>query len=183
MDISLSMTNSPRLVASKLIRLLKDKKHQLVLAESCTAGLAAATIAGVPGASSVLVGSSVVYQVPTKKQWLGISDQHFNDFDVVSGETSQAMAGGILKGTSWATIAAAITGHLGPEAPLELDGIAWATVAFRSAEHRPQQFTQKLNLDQSRVAALEPSELRLHRQAEASRQFISIIVDALQKSP
>ncbi|MEP3480427.1 MAG: CinA family protein [Fuerstiella sp.] len=182
MDTSLSTTDSAVLTASNLIRLLKDNKHQLVLAESCTAGLAASMIAGVPGASSVLVGSSVVYQVPTKKQWLGMSEKHFNDFDVVSGETSQAMASGILKRTSWATIAAAITGHLGPEAPPDLDGIAWASVKFRSSEHRPQQITQKLVLDQSSLPKLEPSKLRLHRQVEASRQLISLIVNALQKS-
>lgn len=168
--------------AADLVRKLKLNGHQLVLAESCTAGLVASTLAGIPGASSVLVGSCVVYQIATKQQWLGIPDKHFSDFDVVSAETSQAMAIGILDKTPWATVAAGITGHLGPDAPKDLDGVAWATVARKRENGRLKQTTQKLILDQSSCPELDPPQLRLQRQAEACRQLIAMITEALTGS-
>lgn len=169
-------------LAAALVQSLKQREHQLVLAESCTAGMAAATLAGIPGASSVLVGSAVVYQVPTKQHWLGIPAKHFEEFDVVSGETSLAMAEGILTKTPWATVAAAITGHLGPDAPIELDGVAWATVVVKLDDGQLTERTQKLRLDQDDVDALNPQQLRLQRQSEAAQQLIGLIINVLHDS-
>ena len=165
--------------AADVMKLLNRCNHQLVLAESCTAGLVASTLAGIPGASSVLIGSSVVYQVAAKQHWLGLTDTHFNTFDVVSAETSLAMATGALEKTPWATVAAAITGHLGPNAPVALDGvaldgIAWATVLVPQENETITESTQKLILDREDRPS-EPADLRRTRQIEAANQLIQLI--------
>lgn len=166
-------------VSTQLIQRLLSTGQQLVLAESCTAGLVASSLAGVPSASSVFVGSAVVYQERTKQQWLEIAPSHFEEFDVVSSETSQAMASQILQQTPWATVSASITGHLGPNAPAELDGIAWATVIVKSG-HAPQAVrTQKLVLDQHASEKLTPLQVRHQRQQEAAKQLIELVGQVL----
>ena len=105
--------------------LLKERGKILVTAESCTAGLISATLARVPGVSSNLAGGFVVYQEASKIEWLGISELLIREHDVVSAEVARAMADSALRKTPHATIAIGITGHLGPDAPKDLDGVAW----------------------------------------------------------
>lgn len=102
-------------VARELALILERRNLRLVLAESCTAGLAAAQLARVPGISRYLCGSAVVYQEATKTAWLGVPAEYFQPGGpgVVSGETAAAMADGVLERTPPADLAVAITGHLG----------------------------------------------------------------------
>lgn len=111
--------------------LLKELGHILVTAESCTAGLISATLARVPGVSNNLAGGFVVYQEASKFEWLGIPESVIRDHDVVSAEVARAMAESALKKTPHATVAIGITGHLGPDAPKDLDGVAWLGYARR----------------------------------------------------
>lgn len=99
-----------------VVESLKRKGLRLVLAESCTGGLAAGTLAQIPGVSEVLCGSFVVYQTAVKSHWLGISPQLLDDPAVgpVSRVVTEQLAIAALRLTPPATIAAAITGHLGP---------------------------------------------------------------------
>ena len=102
---------------------LRERAHTLVLAESCTGGLAAAALVGVSGASDLLAGSFVTYQTVSKAAWLGVSTETLGRFGPVSGEVAAAMAAGAAVRTPGATIAAAITGHLGPDAPPGMNGL------------------------------------------------------------
>ena len=117
--------------AAELVSLLANRKLQIVLAESCTAGLAAATLGRIAGISQWLVGSAVVYQLKTKEAWLGVSAESLLDPGPVSQLVSEQMARGALMETPHATVAASVTGHLGPDAPPGEDGTAWATFAMR----------------------------------------------------
>jgi nicotinamide mononucleotide (NMN) deamidase PncC len=56
-------------LANALFQVLELSGDGLVLAESCTAGLIAATLARVPGMSRRLAGSFVVYQIDSKVRW------------------------------------------------------------------------------------------------------------------
>ena len=120
--------------AFELVRLLTDSGQNSVFAESCTAGVLSATMGRVPGVSGVMAGSAVVYQVMTKHTWLGVSEKLLRDPGPVSRTVSERMAEGGLAETPQATIAASVTGHLGPAAPPHLDGIAWSTVAIRKKD-------------------------------------------------
>ena len=112
------------------IQQLLDCNHQqLVLAESCTAGLAASRLGGVPGISRNFCGSSVVYQEGTKQDWLDISESLLESEGAVSEPVARQMALNSLQQTGTATLATSITGHLGPGAPAELDGQVFVGVA------------------------------------------------------
>lgn len=115
---------------------LKAQQVRIVFAESCTAGLISATLARVPGISKHLCGSSVVYRNETKTAWLGVSAKDLENERIgpVSEVVAEAMAVGVLRMTPEADIAASVTGHLGPDAPSDLDGVVIVGVAVRHPE-------------------------------------------------
>lgn len=129
-------------VAAGVARLLLKGDSSLVLAESCTAGLAAASLAGTPGISARLAGSFVVYQIDSKREWLGIPASFFaRSPDGVSEEIAVVMASRALVLTPHARFAAAITGRLGPSDSPREDGTAWIAVAERHKRVKTQRVT------------------------------------------
>ena len=123
--------------AQELAQQLEQGKRRIVFAESCTAGLVSATLAQVPGISQWHCGSAVVYREATKTAWLAIPPAMIEQHGVVSEEIAQLMAAGVLQFTPEAEISAAITGHLGPDAPPELDGLAHIATAIRNGKAAP----------------------------------------------
>ena len=117
--------------AGAVLAALAAAGETLVLAESCTGGLAAASLVAVPGASDRFAGSFVTYQSASKAAWLAVPAALLEDPGPVSREVAAAMAAGVLERTPHATVAAAVTGHLGPDAPPGLDGVAWVAVRRR----------------------------------------------------
>ena len=122
--------------AEQLAVLLAGQKLRIVFAESCTAGLVSAVFASVPGISQWFCGSAVTYRETTKTTWLSVSPEMIDECNVVSAEVAQAMAEGVLQLTPEADVAAAITGHLGPDAPPALDGVVYIAVAQRDDDAR-----------------------------------------------
>jgi len=61
-----------RAAAVGLAKRLADRQRKIVLAESCTAGLAAALLGECPGISAWFCGSAVTYREATKIQWLDV---------------------------------------------------------------------------------------------------------------
>ncbi len=117
--------------------LLKNRET-LVLAESCTAGLIAASLSRTPGVSKALCGSFVVYQPEAKQEWLEIDPSAFVSApDCVSDEVAGSMALAALEKTPVASISAAITGRLGPSSSASeraKDGQAWLALVRRSGK-------------------------------------------------
>jgi PncC family amidohydrolase len=141
------------------------QRHDLrvVFAESCTAGLVSATLAKIPGISNWLCGSAVTYREVTKTQWLQVPEADLQQFTAVSEPVTRRMAVGVLERTPEADWSAAVTGHLGPNAPAELDGVVYIGVAFRG-EHgvRPLEVQRFQLAQQSRAERLpEAAELVL----------------------
>ena len=104
---------------------------KIVLAESCTGGLAAAALAAHSGISRFLCGSAVVYRDACKQQWLGVTPLSLLRHTAVSPAVTEEMAIGVLRTTEEADWSAAVTGHLGPEAPADVDGAVFIAVARR----------------------------------------------------
>lgn len=94
---------------------LVARNETLVTAESCSAGLLAATLANVPGASNWLEGGVVAYTAAAKQAQLGVSSELLEQHGIVSEEVALAMCNGALE-VSAATVALGITGWAGPEA-------------------------------------------------------------------
>ncbi|MDZ4684244.1 MAG: nicotinamide-nucleotide amidohydrolase family protein [Planctomycetaceae bacterium] len=174
--------DDPAFAAAQLVaQQLGARRMRLVLAESCTGGLVAATLARIPGISGWLCGSAVVYRLDTKQQWLGVPTELFHPPGpgVVSREVAEAMARGVLSRTPEAQVAAAITGHLGPNAPADQDGLIWMCVAMQR-DDGPSITTAShcLNGD------LEPPlSLRETRQRTAARCLLALIDEALSRLP
>lgn len=163
--------------AAELTAALFDGDHRIVFAESCTAGLISASLARIPGVSTVLAGSAVTYQIATKTRWLDVHSDTIHQHDVVSQPVSYEMATGVLAMTPQATISASVTGHLGPDAPAELDGVAWTTVCQRGADG---------TLSASRQLQLitRPGDglaQRRARQRDAVRQVLAFTLECLQQ--
>jgi NAD+ synthetase len=98
----------------RLAQALAARNMRLVTAESCTAGLLAACVAGAPGSSSVLEGAVVAYRPSMKTDALGVREALIRERTVYDPDVARAMAGGALERASAANLAIAITGVAGP---------------------------------------------------------------------
>ena len=170
-------------LAFRAFELLRKTNQVLVTAESCTAGLIAATLARVPGMSAVLAGGFVVYQVESKVAWLNVSSALIEQHGVVSSEVAQLMADAALRNTAHATISVSITGHLGPDAPDDLDGIAWLGFAQRNHPCCSHKLHLQTTIPDPTSRNITESERRLlirhDRQRDAVRQSLSFLCKKL----
>ena len=158
------------LVANRIAELLKTTKTRVVFAESCTAGLVSATLGRVPGISEYHCGSAVVYRLDTKSRWLGIDPALLvaPGPGPVSDVVARLMAVGVLERTPEATFSAAITGHLGPNAPYHQDGLVFIGVAHRDGDEvHVTVFNDVISPEPSTIEHLEADSLRELRQWKA----------------
>ena len=100
--------------ARALVADLTVRRETVATAESLTAGLLAATLAGVPGASVVLRGGLVTYTVDAKVELAGVAPELLDDVGPVAEPTARALAVGAMHrcGT---TLGVGLTGVAGPE--------------------------------------------------------------------
>ena len=97
-----------------VVRLLKEQKLTLALAESCTGGFIAHRLTNVPGASAVFWGGAVSYANAAKEHVLGVNPATLAAHGAVSEETACEMAAGALR-ISGADFALSVTGIAGPD--------------------------------------------------------------------
>ena len=131
-----SSSDLPEL-AKRLADELRTRDLRVVFCESCTAGLVAATMGQIAGISQWLCGSAVVYRIDTKVRWLGVSKRDLKTHSPVSEPIARQMAEGVLRQTPEAHWAASVTGHLGPAAPPDLDGVLYVALAARRNRSSP----------------------------------------------
>lgn len=100
--------------ARALIADLTVHRQTVATAESLTAGLLAATLAGVPGASAVLRGGLITYTVETKTELAGVAPELLAEVGPVAEPTARALAVGAMQqcGSTWGV---GLTGVAGPE--------------------------------------------------------------------
>lgn len=91
----------------------------LAVAESLTAGMVAAAIADVPGASKVLQGGIVAYQTTLKHRLLGVDKQLLAEHGAVHPLVAEQMAQGVrerlAEGVLAETVGVSTTGVAGPD--------------------------------------------------------------------
>src|SRR3954454_8114911 len=100
--------------ARALVADLTVRGQSVATAESLTAGLLAATLAGVPGASVVLRGGLITYIEETKIALAGGAPQLLDAVGPVAAATAQALAMGARQRCA-ATWGVGLTGVAGPE--------------------------------------------------------------------
>ncbi|MCQ2797886.1 MAG: CinA family protein [Bacilli bacterium] len=99
----------------QVIKALREKNLTLGCVESLTAGLFAATVATVPGASDVFHGGLITYRSEEKVKLLGIDNEEIIKYGVVSQHIANEMA---IKGRKklGVDICVSFTGNAGPTA-------------------------------------------------------------------
>lgn len=97
-----------------LVKILREKNLHVAFAESCTGGLAAATLINAAGASEVLSESYITYSDEAKHHLLGVPRDILSRYTAVSPETARAMAEGAVR-ASGADLAVSVTGIAGPD--------------------------------------------------------------------
>ena len=96
-----------------IVRLLRERRETLALAESCTGGYIANRITNVPGASAVLLAGLVTYSNDAKQMFLGVRGETLASHGAVSEPVAREMAEGARQKTG-AHFAIAVTGIAGP---------------------------------------------------------------------
>ena len=108
-----AFSRDERPVEELVLALCRARGWKLATAESCTGGLVAARLTGVPGASDVFVGGIVSYANEVKEEELGVRREVLERHGAVSAETAEAMAEGV-RSRLGADVAVSVTGVAGP---------------------------------------------------------------------
>jgi len=157
--------------AQRVAELLAARQSKMATAESCTGGLVAGALTAVPGISAWHCGGVVVYRNETKQALLGISPELLSDPGPVSEVVARAMAERVLAIIPEADVSIAVTGHLGPNAPAELDGVVWLAVGMRKGDRSADVQVRKLRL---------PPLGRLERQQLAIEGALAFLAESLE---
>lgn len=104
----------PAELPAVVVQALLEGGLTVATAESLTAGLLAATLADVPGASGTLQGGVVAYQNHAKEQVLGVDGDLLARRGAVDGDVAVQMAQGARR-VLGADVGLATTGVAGPE--------------------------------------------------------------------
>jgi nicotinamide-nucleotide amidase len=102
-----------RRVEELVLLLAGARGLRLATAESCTGGLVAARLTGVPGSSASFVGGVVAYSNAVKQGELEVPEELLAEHGAVSAEVAAAMAEGARRRLG-ADVAVAVTGVAGP---------------------------------------------------------------------
>jgi nicotinamide-nucleotide amidase len=102
-----------RRVEELVLSLAAARGLRLATAESCTGGMVAARLTGVPGSSASFVGGVVAYADEVKRSELGVPEELLAEHGAVSAEAAAAMADGARRRLG-ADVAVAVTGIAGP---------------------------------------------------------------------
>ena len=160
--------------AARLADRLAVTGVQIVFAESCTSGWCAALLSQIPGISQYLCGSAVTYRNNTKEEWLDASAELLNDPAIgpVSEQIARQMCLGVLGHTPEADLAISVTGHLGPNAPEDQDGLIYIGVVRRDAISTPT-----VNSFRLKSAPTYGGTLRAERQFEAVEHVYELAIE------
>ena len=164
--------------AQLILELLGRYSVRLVTAESCTGGLLASFLASIPGASQHFCGSLVVYRDDSKSQWLGVEKKLLEDPAItsVSSQVTEMLAQEALGRTPEASLALAITGHLGPNAPAQQLGVVHTTVLFKQSDEFDSHTEQLLIPDEPN----SPLQTRVFMQHRATLHALTFLRQSIE---
>ena len=147
--------------ALNVVQYLVEHGIKIAVAESCTGGLLAGAITGVPGASEIIECGIVSYSERIKSQLLGLPMELIEDCGVVSETVALAMAQGVRL-VSHADIGVGITGIAGPAGGSDTQPVG---TVYVSVIYKEQSFTQNLRLYE--LGGLTRQQIRLIAVAHA----------------
>ncbi len=125
------------------------RQATLAVAESCTGGMVAQRITGVPGSSRSFLGGAVVYSDPLKTSFANVPPELIAKHGAVSAEVAAAMADGIRRRTG-ATLGLAVTGIAGPTGGTEQKPVGLVYFAVSDAQ-KTDTYDRTFRGDRNRV--------------------------------
>lgn len=134
-------------------RFMHDHQLCLTTAESCTAGLIAATLADIPGAGALLDCAYVVYSEESKQHCVGVTAETLEHHNLTSEEVAREMVLGALQ-NSRANIAISNTGvtdDTDPAIPAGTQCFAWAFKNTQSGTPRLYSETRRFKGDRNTI--------------------------------
>jgi nicotinamide-nucleotide amidase len=135
-ELGLSIfTTSDETLEETIVKLLRDRKETIALAESCTGGLLMHRLTNVPGASEVLLAGYVPYANEAKIDILGVDPELIEKHGAVSEPVARAMADG-ARARARSTYALATTGIAGPTGGSDEKPVGTVYVALSAGEER-----------------------------------------------
>ena len=132
-DATRTTDESLRATAQAVVRAGTAKNLHISTAESCTAGLVAASVGSVSGASNVLRGGAVTYVDAIKHKVLGVSEKTLATYTAVSAQTAAELATG-SRSLFESDIAVSVTGYAGPTGGTENDPVGTVYFGLATAE-------------------------------------------------
>ncbi|MDR0324501.1 MAG: competence/damage-inducible protein A [Oscillospiraceae bacterium] len=123
---------------SVVLDLLERANVRLAVAESCTGGMVAAKLTGVPGASKRFMGGVVAYAREVKVNVLKVPDELIDKYGMVSEEVAAAMARGVCDVTG-AELGLGLTGLAGPGSDGSSVPVGTVCVALYDARNGTRQ--------------------------------------------
>jgi nicotinamide-nucleotide amidase len=105
-------------IEAHVLRLCKERGWTLGTAESCTGGLVAGRLTGIPGSSEVFLGGVVSYANAIKQSELGVPIELLDEYGAVSPQVAEAMAHGARTHLG-VDVAVSVTGIAGPDGGTE----------------------------------------------------------------
>jgi nicotinamide-nucleotide amidase len=148
-------------LASLILDRCRDRGLHLATAESCTGGLIAGCLTGIPGSSHVVDRGFVTYSNSSKTEMLGVPPDLVMTYGAVSEEVARAMAEGALA-EAGVDITVAVTGVAGPDGgtPDKEVGLVHIAVAKADAETLHERHVFSGERETVRLASVEAA-LRL----------------------
>jgi len=137
-------------LADQLGAALKARNLTLVLAESCTGGMAAQTVTAIAGSSMWFDRGFVTYSNQSKQEMLNVSTKTISTYGAVSEQTATEMALGALK-NSHASIAGSITGIAGPDGGTIEKPVGTVCFAWMGTHQPLQTITQHFQGDRHQI--------------------------------
>lgn len=113
--------------------LLKQRRLNLAVAESCTGGLIGGRITNIAGSSEYFERGVVVYSNSAKTEMLGVMQDLIERHGAVSSEVAAAMAQGIQQ-SARTDLGLAVTGIAGPGGGTEQKPVGLVLVALATAQ-------------------------------------------------
>ena len=101
-------------ISHKIIKLLKNKKIKISIAESCTGGMVSSSITSVSGSSKVFTLGMVTYSNETKIKVLKISKKIIRKYGAVSEQVCKAMVRNVSR-VGKTNMSLSVTGIAGPK--------------------------------------------------------------------
>ncbi len=136
-------------------KLLINKHITISSAESCTAGLFAATLGNISGISSVLEKGIVTYTEKAKMEELGVKKETLEQFSAVSEQTALEMVQGLRK-KSGSDFCISVTGYSEPGTGTEKDpaGTCYIGVSYAGREYVVRSSRRSVNRNWNRNYAV-----------------------------